>query len=633
MALATAAVAGSSALLAYLDARFHVSKDLSSILQHQQAVNKIQQAIARGEINGYYHFAEQARKHPSAVCLWSREGVYTWKEVHERVCQWGHYFQSIGVSRGDLIALYLLNSPEFPIAWIALWSIGAAPACINAALAGPVLLHCLRVSEAKLLIYDGDPSCTERICAEEQAITGEMGVTAIALDNALKQHIYTSFPATPTSDSLRRNTDPGAPCGLFYTSGTTGMPKAVGFTMQRIVLTAFKSAYGKTPGPGGDMWYDCMPFYHGTGGVCVLTSMLTGVGVAMGKKFSVSRFWKDCVDSKATLIVYVGETARYLLVAPPSEYDRAHRVRAAWGNGMRPDVWEKFKERFGVEKIDEFFNSTEGVLVLENPSVNPYSAFCVGHHGAILRRRLHNALVPVKIDPVTGEIWRDPVTGFAKRTDYSEGGEILVALPSEKGFCGYWKNPEATAKKLIRNVFVKGDLYFRSGDALRRDPDGHWYFLDRLGDTFRWKSENVSTTEVGAVLGTFPGVQESNVYGVTVPGYEGRAGCAALLLDQTLQSSFDFTALARHAKKNLPKYAVPVFLRILSPAESDSMHTANNKQNKVPLREEGIDPAKLGTKIKLGHHDRIMWLPPKAEGYVDFTQAEWDKLTRGDVKL
>ncbi|KAI5289693.1 hypothetical protein KEM54_003404 [Ascosphaera aggregata] len=353
--------------------------------------------------------------------------------------------------------------------------------------------------------------------------------------------------------------------------------------------------------------------------------MLTGVGVAIGTKFSVSTFWKDCFDSKATMIVYVGETARYLLVAPPSDYDRAHRVRSAWGNGMRPDVWERFRKRFGISQIHD----TEGMLVLDNKSTGLYSAFCVGHHGALMRRRLRNVYVPVKIDPDTGDIWRDPVSGFAKRTSYDEGGEILVAIPDEKAFSGYWKNAEATAKKLIYVVFRRGDIFYRSGDALRRDSDGHWYFLDRLGDTFRWKSENVSTAEVGAVLGNFPGVLESNVYGVCVPGYEGRAGCAALLLEPTPQNPFDFKAFAKHARKNLPKYAVPIFLRILSPTESDSMHTSNNKQNKVPLREEGIDRTKIGTKITPGHHHRLMWLPPNANTYVDFGQKAWDELNKG----
>ncbi|KAI5310679.1 hypothetical protein KEM55_003629 [Ascosphaera atra] len=593
----------------------------------------VQQQVENGQISGYYPFAEAAKTYPDTVCLWSREGVYTYAEAHERVCQWGHYFLSLGVQRGDFVALYLLNSPEFAMAWLGLWSIGCAPALINAGLGGKVLLHCLKLGGAKYLLFDSDANCTGAVNDAREPIEKELNITPICLDKDLKDYVYRAFPTTPPSDSLRRGLDPSSPCGLLYTSGTTGMPKALGLTRQRIYMTAMLQVTSDKPGPSGDRWYNCMPFYHGTGGVCLMTAMLNGVGMAMGKKFSVSRFWRDVVDSESTFIVYVGETARYLLTAPPSELDRAHKVRCAWGNGMRPDIWEKFRSRFGIAEISEFFNSTEGMLVLDNPNKGPFTANCVGHDGAWARRQKQNVTVPVAIDPVTGDIWRDPVTGFAKRTPYSQGGEILIRVPNEKAFVGYWKNPDATSKKFVYNVFKKGDIYYRSGDALRRDDDGRWFFLDRLGDTFRWKSENVSTAEVAAVLGAFPGVLETVVYGVQVPGYEGKAGCAAVLLDQPERGQFDFAGLLQYAKKNLPKYAVPVFLRILSPAENNSMHTSNNKQNKLPLKEEGIDPSKLGTKIKLGDHDRMLWLTPGADNYVDFDEKAWEKLNKGQVRL
>ncbi|KAI5289692.1 hypothetical protein KEM54_003403, partial [Ascosphaera aggregata] len=247
---AVAATAGSSALLAYLNAKYHLSKDLSAILNQKRVLNKVNNAIANGEVNGYYHFTEAARKYPDTICLWSRKGVYTFKETHGKVCQWGHYFQFLGISTGDFVAVYLLNSPEFTMAWLALWSIGAAPACINANLGGSVLLHCLRVSGAKILLYDSHDSRVEKIHEEQDKITGELGITIITLDAGLKGYIHKGFPMAPPPDGLRRGTPPDSPCGLFYTSGTTGMPKAFGFTMQRLVMAAFISLAGKTPGPG-----------------------------------------------------------------------------------------------------------------------------------------------------------------------------------------------------------------------------------------------------------------------------------------------------------------------------------------------------------------------------------------------
>lgn len=203
--------------------------------------------------------------------------------------------------------------------------------------------------------------------------------------------------------------------------------------------------------------------------------------MCLAPKFSVSGFWEDIRDSRATWFVYVGETLRYLLAAPPSPRDKDHNVHSMYGNGLRPDVWKAFRDRFGITKIFEFFNSTEGMLSLDNPCRGDFRAHAVGHHGLLLRSRFQNVYIPVAIDPESGEIARDPKTGFAARVPYEVGGEILVAQPSAFAppFVGYFGNKEASSKKFVRDVFKKGDLYYRTGDALRRDSDGRWFFLDR----------------------------------------------------------------------------------------------------------------------------------------------------------
>lgn len=286
--------------------------------------------------------------------------------------------------------------------------------------------------------------------------------------------------------------------------------------------------------------------YHGTGGVQAVSMMMTGVTLCIGKRFSSSNFWSEVHDSRATWITYVGETARYLLAAPPSPLDN-HNVRVMYGNGLRPDVWFKFRERFNVPETVEFFNSSEGVFGLVNYCRGDYFATCVGHHGALLRRRFNDILVPVQIDQISGAISRDPKTGFAYRQPYEKGGEMIVQVANESIFPGYHNNAEATSKKFERNVFKTGDLWYRSGDALRRTSDGRWFFMDRLGDTFRWKGENVSTAEVAEVLGQFPGVVEANVYGVELPSHDGRAGCAAVFIDPNVQKNFDFAGLLKYA--------------------------------------------------------------------------------------
>ena len=237
------------------------------------------------------------------------------------------------------------------------------------------------------------------------------------------------------------------------------------------------------------------------------------------------------------------------------------------------------------------------------------------------------------IDPETNDTYRDPTTSFARRVPYSTGGEIIVRLGSADEFPGYWRAESATAKKLVRDVFTKGDLFYRTGDALRRTDDGFWFFLDRLGDTYRWKAENVSTAEVAECLGKFPGIAEANVYGVLVPGHDGRAGCAAVALESgTMLESFDWKGLASYARQKLPRYAVPVFVRVVS-GDVGSMGSHNNKQNKVPLRAEGIDPHLRGSKVAGGKDDTILWLPPKENTYISFGDEDWDALVAGRARL
>ncbi|KAI4158108.1 MAG: hypothetical protein LQ342_007742 [Letrouitia transgressa] len=387
--------------------------------------------------------------------------------------------------------------------------------------------------------------------------------------------------------------------------------------------------YGQRHGPDGDRWYICMPLYHGTGAISNLTALITGGMVAIGKGFSVRNFWNDIRDSKSTIFVYVGETIRYLLAAPPSPLDKEHKVRLAWGNGLRPDVWKNFQDRFGVPEIGEFFSSTEGMLTFRTWSRGDYLTNTVGHHGALLRFLTRNTQVPVANDHSTGEIQRDPRSGLAKRVPYEEGGEILVKVPDESSFSGYLDDHEASQKRFVRDILSKGDLYFRSGDALRRTKDGRWSFLDRLGDTYRWKGENVSTTEVAEVLGRYPGILEANVYGVLVPHTDGRAGCATVAIAPEQKDRFDWEGLASFAKARLPSYAVPVFIRIVGQVRG----THNNKQQKGPLRAEGANPNLRGTKVPDGKNDEMFWLPWKSSRYIPLTAKEWERLEKRSERL
>lgn len=360
-------------------------------------------------------------------------------------------------------------------------------------------------------------------------------------------------------------------------------------------------------------------------------TIFIGGTLSLGRKFSTKTFWSEVRDSKATIIQYVGETCRYLLAAPPSPLDKDHNVRIAFGNGLRPDIWNRFKERFNIPCIAEFYAATEGTSGTFNFSRNDFGAGAIGRHGSIGRAMLGRNVILVELDWETEAPWRDPKTGLCKQNTDGSAGELLNRLDPANisaSFQGYFNNKKATESKVMRDVLVKGDAWYRTGDVMSWNDDGMTYFSDRIGDTFRWKSENVSTNEVSEALGSHPAIVEANVYGVEVPHHDGRAGCVALVLKdkgQADQQTMD--SLAEHVRKNLPKYAWPVFVRVTRDMEI----TGTNKQQKHVLRAQGVDLEKIGKAGKEGMPDEMWWL--QGGRYVPFGPEQWSSLNAGQVKL
>ncbi|KAH7080860.1 fatty-acyl-CoA synthase [Paraphoma chrysanthemicola] len=630
MALATAAaiVAGGWAGSLYLDGKYHLRKDLQALSMQKKAEKEYARVVREDKVNLFYVLEETCKERWNQEAIWSREKTYSYGELYESTVRYAELLISEGVKPGDLVALYLINSPHFYFVWLAAIAIGAAPAFLNYNLEGKTLLHCLGVSQARLMIADDDEACQQRLNGSQADIEA-LGTRIIVMNDRLKDSVA-SLEAKRPGDELRSGAKGDDPFTLIYTSGTTGLPKGCAFTFRRIYTAIGHKVLFCDCVSGVDRLYNPMPLYHGTGGITSVTCLLQGVSVAIAPKFSVSKFWDDVHESQSTGFIYVGETARYLVNAPTHPLERNHKLRFAYGNGLRPDVWEKFQSRFNIPEIGEFFNSTEGMFGLFNHDKGPFLKGCVGHHGLLLRSALQNAYIPVRIDYESGDIWRDPETGFAKRESYNEGGEMLVAVPNKQVFQGYWQATAATDKKFVTNVFKKGDLYYRSGDALRRDDQGRWFFLDRLGDTFRWKAENVSTAEVALAIGQFPGIAEANVYGVQLPNHDGRAGCAAIHCDPNYAGPpVDYNDLLKHLRTRLPRYAIPIFLRLVKA----STHIHNFKQNKVPLRKEGVDPELIGTEAVEGRDDVLLWLSPKSNCYVPFERKDWEDINNRRASL
>ncbi|KAK4446733.1 fatty acid transporter protein [Podospora aff. communis PSN243] len=553
LALTAAAAAATSA---YLRARLSLDHDLLFLRITTTTALNLLRAVRTNRLNIFYVLESRALDPATASkpFLWFEGRVRTYAQVYDSVLRCGNYLRT--------------NGDGFVVVWFALWSIGATPAFLNWQLRGEVLGYALRASGARFLVVDG-------------TVEGEM--------EAMERVRF--------GDEVRavgRYVDLAV---LIYTSGTTGMPKPAVMAAKGTEMTKEDVMYlGQS-----------MPLYHSSAsciGVC--SALWTGATAAIGRKFSTKNFWPEIRASNATAFLYVGETCRYLTVTPPeidpvtgANLDKAHKIRVVMGNGLRPDVWNRFKDRFGIDTIFEFYASTEGPIGSWNRSRNDLSKGAIGRYGLFSRAFFEMRSTIVALDHETDQPWRDPKTGFGRRAKSGENGELIVALPPddiESRFQGYFNNKGATNSKIIRDVFKKGDAWFRTGDVMRWKGvgDGCLYFNDRIGDTYRWKSENVSTAEVAEIVGAHPSVLEANVYGVQLPNHDGRAGCVAIALDQAQPNGELLASLAKHSVKGLPKYAVPLFLRVVK--DVGLQKTGTNKQQKNVLRDEGVDPAKVASR-------------------------------------
>lgn len=552
---------------------------------------------------------------------------WTYAQVYETALRYGNWFRKkFDIKPKDIVAIDFQNSDDFIFICFGLWSIGAKPAFINYNLTGQALIHCVKTAESVLLL--AAPEAAPKIDDSARKGLGDLRIEL--LTDELKAEVFATEPVRPP-DSLRGgqlSKDMGI---LIYTSGTTGLPKAaiVSWKKLTVVGTFCRGWLGTKT---SDIFYTCMPLYHSSATIMGLSHCLESrATLALGKKFSTKTFWKEVRQYNATMIQYVGETCRYLLAAPPQidpntgeNLDKKHRVHTALGNGLRPDIWNRFRERFGIDGIAEFYGATEGSLALFNYTRNEIASGAIGRVGLLYSIVAIVSSAIVEVDPETDAPLRDPKTGFCRKVRRGDVGEMLFRLPGEpeSNFQGYYNNPAATEKKIMRDVLKKGDVYFRSGDLVSWDHQGLMHFHDRIGDTFRWKSENVATTEVSEALCTHPAVHEANVYGVQLPNHDGRAGCAALTLAQDHVDDALLQSLADHARSHLPKYAVPIFLRMGKGLATAVTET--NKQKKTELRAQGVDPALVGD-------DEIYWL--KDGTYVKFKKSDWDRLNAGQVKL
>ncbi len=555
----------------------------------------------------------QAAKTPDATVFYYLDRTVTYAELEASANRYANWAAATGIRRGEVVVLLMENRPEFVIAWLGLLKAGAIVALINTHLRGVPLAHSINIAEARHAIVGQELAASfAEVAAQIEShpkawCTGGKAEGFADLDAALAS----ASPAAP-DPALRAGITLKDKAFYIYTSGTTGLPKASNFTHLRMLYLMYGVASGVNA-QATDRMYNVLPLYHTAGGVCAIgTALVTGGATIIKRKFSASEFWDDVHRYDATMFQYIGELCRYLLNAPHSAHERDHKIRIITGNGLRPEIWQNFQHRFAIPRIVEFYGATEG-----NVSMMNYDG-TVGAVGRIpsYMRGIFPVRV-VKFDVETEMPVRGP-DGFCIECVAGEAGEVIGKITAEpgRGFDGYNKASD-TQKKILHDVFEKGDSWFRTGDLMRREDKGYFYFVDRIGDTFRWKGENVATSEVSEVLSVIPGIQEANVYGVTVPGTDGRAGMAALVTTPL----FDLADLPAQLKANLPSYSRPVFLRLLPEIET----TGTFKQRKVELVKDGFDPATVS--------DPLYWLNPATAQYEPLTAAAHQAIIAGGIKL
>lgn len=560
---------------------------------------------------------EVAKWSPDKKALIMGDRSLTFREGDEFSNRVAWYFKRQGFKSGEVIALFMETQPEYVFLWLGLAKLRVITALVNTNLRGSQLIHCLKIAGCKAVVFgDEMADAIKEIQSEIRDMplfqfSPEKSQAPVLQDTThlaaeLIEMKPEPFPVVPSSprDTLL----------YIYTSGTTGFPKAAVITNIRYLLIPLgvHTSARLTP---SDVVYDPLPLHHTAGGVLGAgQALILGCTVVLRKKFSASNYWSDVAKYGCTAAQYIGEICRYLLAVPPGAGDRAHNVRVIIGNGLRPQIWQEFVDRFGVKRVLEFYGATEGNSNLVNLDSK------VGAIGFL--SRIVSSIYPltlVKCDEITGEILRDG-NGRCITCGPHEPGLLLGKIDPKKAiltFAGY-ADKTASEKKMVRDVKMNGDCYFNTGDIMVMDHFGYFYFKDRTGDTYRWRGENVSTTEVEGLITTLIGLKDAVVYGVAIPNVEGKAGMAAIA---DPDRKLDLSLLAKGLKSSLPVYARPLFIRIMP----EPPLTATFKLKKKELIEQGY-------QLNV-HNDPMFFMDQKTGEYVPLTQKLYDDLVLGNIRL
>jgi acyl-CoA synthetase (AMP-forming)/AMP-acid ligase II len=582
----------------------YTQKETEVYDRFQQAMLRIQQNPNQGLGTLVENLAKQK---PNKTALYYKDSSWSWQSLNEESNRYANFFLDLEMNPGETVALMLENCPEYLFSTTGVNKIQGISALINFNQRRKALTHSFTIVEPKYIIVDGNclPFFNEIVDNlphkndEIFVINNPKNIRHDYVDlSAIVPTISKSNPPT-TNNSILRET-----ALYIFTSGTTGLPKAV--IMQNFKI--FTQSYILGPALANlkedDIIYINTPLYHNFAiGVTWPITLFLGATAVLRTKFSASKFWEDIHKYKITFMIYVGEIPRYILNQPPSKLEKNHTLNKMVGIGLRREVWEKFKERFKIDHIYEFYGLTEGHRTLFNADEIP----------GMVGRYTMGGLALAKVDPETGEFYKNE-KGYCIKCKEGDTGMCLFKLEKRTFFTGY-KDKDKTEKKVLHNVFRNNDSYFNTGDMLTLHEDLWVSFADRFGDTFRWKSENVSTLEVESILNSFPAIQVSAVYGVRIPNTEGRAGMAAIKLNPSIK--FDVDEFSQFVVEVLPGYSIPVFIRFRDELEV----TGPYKIKKVNLKREAYD-------IEIIDDDMLLW-ESRSKKYIPLTKSACQKIMAG----
>lgn len=559
------------------------------------------------------HLLEQtAKRFPKRPAIVYQNQTLTYQQFNHKSNQLANYLLKSGLQQGDRVAVMMNNSPELLILVAGIVKAGGVAALINTSQREQVLAHSLKECDPSWWWLDEDlveafDSVRQHLDKNHlprlQVIAKQEKGPNRQEWKAFWRPVYDSPGKSPESlKKIRFN----SPCFYIFTSGTTGLPKASIMTHKRWIR-AGAGFHATLANDEHDLFYVPLPMYHNNALTLAWgTAMKAGSGLLIRQRFSASHYWEDARYYQATVVFYIGEMCRYLMSQPPSSKDRQHVVRKMVGNGLRPDLWQPFKQRFGIEEVYEFYAASESNIAFVNyfnldNTVGfcplPYAIVEFDNEKEAPKRNAKGWMIPVKV---------------------GETGLLLGKVTRRYSFDGY-TNIEESEKKLFRGVFSKNDVWYNSGDLMKELGLRHAQFVDRVGDTFRWKGENVSTTEVEHILYDLEVIETAVVYGVQVPNMDGRAGMAAICFKQGLAP--DLKKIAQHLKRNLPDYAMPVFLRVISQLHS----TETFKPKKSLLKQEGFDPAQIQDELYYRQHGKPSYLPLET--------PQWQQILAGSIRL